>query len=80
MYSTWFRRKYLRYACSSKPLSANFLRLYPIPQIYELFCRKGIKYTLAEGKNVWFSFKMKLGEDLGNQYYKSDLNDNMSAI
>ena len=43
-----------------------------------LYVGKGaadLKYTLTEGKNVWFSFKMKLGEDLGNQYYKSDLNE-----
>jgi molecular chaperone DnaK len=43
-----------------------------------LYVGKGaadLKYNLLEGKNIWFSFKMKLGEDLGNQYYKSDLNE-----
>lgn len=43
-----------------------------------LYVGKGasdLKYSLLEGKNVWFSFKMKLGEDLGNQYYRSDLSE-----
>ena len=43
-----------------------------------LYVGKGaadLKYSLIEGKNVWSSFKMKLGEDLGCQYYRSDLNE-----
>jgi molecular chaperone DnaK (HSP70) len=43
-----------------------------------LYIGKGaadLKHSLTEGKNVWYSFKMKLGEDLGKQYYKSDLNE-----
>ena len=36
-----------------------------------LYVGKGaadLKYNLLEGKNIWFSFKMKLGEDLGMRY------------
>ena len=28
-----------------------------------------LKYTLTRGKNIWFSFKMEIGEDLGAKYY-----------
>lgn len=34
-----------------------------------------LKYKLKKGKNVWFSFKMELGEDLGEKYYESELRD-----
>jgi molecular chaperone DnaK (HSP70) len=33
-----------------------------------------LKHFLKKGVNVWFSFKMELGEDLGAKYYKSELN------
>ena len=32
-----------------------------------------LKSQLIQGKNIWSSFKMKLGVDLGNIYYNSDL-------
>ena len=31
-----------------------------------------LKYTLTKGKNIWFSFKMEIGEDLGAKYYNSE--------
>lgn len=34
-----------------------------------------LKYTLTKGKNIWFSFKMKIGEDLGAKYYNSEVGD-----
>ncbi|GAB3995137.1 Hsp70 family protein [Spirosoma daeguense] len=35
-----------------------------------------LKYQLKKGVNVWYSFKMELGEDLGSKYYNSELNRN----
>jgi len=35
-----------------------------------------LKSKFIQGKNIWFSFKMKLGVDLGNVYYNSDLAGN----
>ena len=32
-----------------------------------------LKYTLTRGKNIWFSFKMEIGEDLGAKYYNSEV-------
>lgn len=32
-----------------------------------------LKYQLKKGVNVWYSFKMELGEDLGSKYYNSEL-------
>lgn len=34
-----------------------------------------LKYYLKRGKNIWYSFKMELGEDLGAKYYESELRD-----
>lgn len=34
-----------------------------------------MKYHLKKGKNIWYSFKMELGEDLGAKYYDSELRD-----
>lgn len=34
-----------------------------------------LKYQLKWGKNIWCSFKMELGEDLGAKYYESELRD-----
>ena len=34
-----------------------------------------MKYVLRRGKNIWYSFKMELGEDLGVKYYDSELRD-----
>lgn len=34
-----------------------------------------LKYTLTKGKNIWFSFKMELGEDHGAKYYNSEIGD-----
>ena len=34
-----------------------------------------LKYTLTKGKNIWFSFKMEIGEDLGAKYYNSEVKD-----
>lgn len=34
-----------------------------------------LKYQLKSGKNIWYSFKMELGEDLGAKYYESELRD-----
>lgn len=34
-----------------------------------------MKYVLRRGKNIWYSFKMELGEDLGTKYYDSELRD-----
>lgn len=33
------------------------------------------KYKLTKDKDIWFSFKMELGEDLGNKYSESVLGD-----
>ena len=35
-----------------------------------------LKYQLKRGKNIWYSFKMELGEDLGAKYYESELSEN----
>jgi len=35
-----------------------------------------LKYQLKKGVNVWYSFKMELGEDLGVKYYNSELGRN----
>ena len=32
-----------------------------------------LKYQLKKGVNVWYSFKMELGEDLGSKYFNSEL-------
>lgn len=32
-----------------------------------------LKYTLQKGKNIWYSFKMELGEDVGPKYYDTEL-------
>ena len=32
-----------------------------------------LKYSLTKGKNIWFSFKMEIGEDLGAKYYESEV-------
>lgn len=34
-----------------------------------------MKYELKKGKNIWYSFKMELGEDLGAKYYDSELRE-----
>lgn len=34
-----------------------------------------LKYQLKRGRNIWYSFKMELGEDLGAKYYKSEIRD-----
>lgn len=34
-----------------------------------------MKYKLKQGKNIWYSFKMELGEDLGAKYCESELRD-----
>ncbi len=34
-----------------------------------------LKYKLTKGKNIWFSFKMEIGEDLGAKYYSSEVGD-----
>lgn len=36
-----------------------------------------LKYELEKNKNIWYSFKMELGEDLGPKYYNSTLNREM---
>jgi molecular chaperone DnaK (HSP70) len=35
-----------------------------------------LKYQLKKGINVWYSFKMELGEDLGSKYFNSELGRN----
>ncbi|RDB05473.1 hypothetical protein [Runella aurantiaca] len=30
-----------------------------------------LKFELKKGKNVWYSFKMELGEDIGDKYFES---------
>jgi len=35
-----------------------------------------LKYKLTRGKDIWFSFKMEMGEDHGAKYYNSELRDN----
>lgn len=32
-----------------------------------------LKYSLTKGKDIWFSFKMEIGEDLGAKYYNSEV-------
>ena len=34
-----------------------------------------LKYQLKRGKNIWYSYKMELGEDLGAKYYESELRE-----
>lgn len=34
-----------------------------------------LKYKLKKGKNIWYSFKMEIGEDLGAKYYDSEIKD-----
>ena len=34
-----------------------------------------LKYKLTKGKNIWYSFKMEIGEDLGAKYYNSEVGD-----
>ena len=38
-----------------------------------------LKYELKKGINVWYSFKMELGEDLGAKYFNSELGRNSST-
>ena len=38
-----------------------------------------LKYVLTKGKNIWFSFKMEIGEDLGAKYYNSKVG-NMEGV
>jgi len=38
-----------------------------------------LKYILKRGVNVWYSFKMELGEDLGSKYYNSELDRNSAT-
>ena len=38
-----------------------------------------LKYSLKKGINVWYSFKMELGEDLGSKYYSSELDRNSAT-
>ena len=38
-----------------------------------------LKYQLKKGVNVWYSFKMELGEDLGSKYYNSELDRNSNT-
>lgn len=35
-----------------------------------------LKYRLKKGANVWYSFKMELGEDVGAKYFNSELGQN----
>lgn len=35
-----------------------------------------LKYQLKKGTNVWYSFKMELGEDIGAKYFNSELGQN----
>jgi len=44
-------------------------------QIYVGEGASRMKYQLKRGKNIWYSFKMELGEDLGAKYYESELRD-----
>ena len=32
-----------------------------------------LKYILEKGKEIWYSFKMEIGEDLGAKYYNSQV-------
>lgn len=32
-----------------------------------------LKYKLQKGKDIWYSFKMEIGEDLGAKYYNSEV-------
>jgi molecular chaperone DnaK (HSP70) len=49
---------------------------------HQLLVGKGaadLKYNLKKGINVWYSFKMELGEDLGSKYYNSELDRNSAT-
>ena len=35
-----------------------------------------LKYQLKKGRNIWYSFKMELGEDVGAKYFDSELGQN----
>ena len=39
-----------------------------------------LKYKLTRGKDVWYEFKMGLGENLGPQYYDTIMSDNQSPF
>lgn len=39
-----------------------------------------LKYELEKNKNIWYSFKMELGEDLGPKYYNSALNQEKPVL
>lgn len=41
---------------------------------------KKLKYKLKSGKNIWHSFKMELGEDVGCKYPNSELGKGHSVI
>lgn len=41
---------------------------------------KKLKYKLRQGKNLWHSFKMELGEDVGCKYPNSELGKGHSVI
>ena len=38
-----------------------------------------LKYELEKNRDIWYSFKMELGEDLGPKYYNSTLNREKSV-
>ncbi len=38
-----------------------------------------LKYQLKKGVNVWYSFKMELGTDLGSKYFSSELDRNSNT-
>lgn len=39
-----------------------------------------LKYQMEKGRNIWYSFKMEIGEDLGAKYYNSELTGNPVKI
>lgn len=83
------------YKINSKPIELNqkladgsIYKSYKIPTMIGWYRNKllvgeganRIKLKLRQGKNLWHSFKMELGEDIGCKYPQSELNSNKLKI
>lgn len=62
-------------AICSSPIIPSVIAFYN----GRLFMGEGaseLKYELVKNKNIWYSFKMELGEDVGPKYFDSELGKN----
>ena len=72
---------------NQKQLDGSVLKSEKIPTVIaypnkQLLVGSGaadLKHKLKKGVNVWYSFKMELGEDLGSKYFNSELDRNSST-